>query len=294
MPSAPDFRNLSPNLPSPALPSPIGYGTAGPTATSNNFAPMDGMRESVMSSNGKRRYPVDDQQGRPIPTASGSGMPGPGSEEEGERETSEGLNEKGGNGRYLKQSKRAAQNRAAQQAFRKRKEERVRELEDKEKLLDSYIERDLELARRERGLAEREKRLAEAASGLSSDTAAAILAGPSSPLFASLPDSLADASGPLTPSDALDALEQYLKKAVTESDTEETADSRKAFQRLLQGIDAARTEMVNEKKMHKESRALVGTLRLSLEDLGAENQALRTTIARHGLNVDEEKEKAEA
>lgn len=67
--------------------------------------------------------------------------------------------EKGGNGRGLKQTKRAAQNRAAQQAFRKRKDERAKELEDKEKLLAKYISREEELLRREKEVVDAERKL---------------------------------------------------------------------------------------------------------------------------------------
>ena len=77
--------------------------------------------------------------------------------EEREGSPGGGGEEKGGNGRFLKQTKRAAQNRAAQQAFRKRKEERIRILEEKEIMLSQMSSRERELDRREAAILERER-----------------------------------------------------------------------------------------------------------------------------------------
>lgn len=64
--------------------------------------------------------------------------------------------DKASTGRALKQSKRAAQNRAAQQAFRRRKEDRIKELEEKERQLTAYETRERELLHREETLFKRE------------------------------------------------------------------------------------------------------------------------------------------
>ena len=122
---------------------------------------------------------MDPQSGSPsydIPTSASAGSKRPYIEEidsrdkhedgEGEEgDLSPGGDEKGGNGRLLKQTKRAAQNRAAQQAFRKRKEERIKELEEKESLLNQLAQKEKELDGREACVSRREKLLAAATAG---------------------------------------------------------------------------------------------------------------------------------
>ncbi|KAL7007494.1 hypothetical protein EMMF5_002958 [Cystobasidiomycetes sp. EMM_F5] len=138
---------------------------------------------SSMSGGVKRAFDefvtLDDGDGEAIGSLATNGQPAGETTGTGEGEDSRvpyAAEEKGGNGRYLKQTKRAAQNRTAQQAFRKRKEERTKELEDKEKLLTQYQEKEQELVRREQDLLEREARLAQsqaanATSGSSTTTA---------------------------------------------------------------------------------------------------------------------------
>lgn len=228
------------------------------------------------SSGSKKRSFPDDLEPSLAGSASGPARPSSGAEGSGERETSEGAEEKGGNGRYLKQTKRAAQNRAAQQAFRKRKEERVRELEDKEKLLEGYIDRELELVRRERDLRERENRLVQGGQATTSESTAAaattsttIEASTSTPDLASLfkldpsqiPSSGLSEDSSTGSTEILSILEQLVKRLVDSTGQEA---SKTAYTRLLRGIEATARELTEAKKKHGESRTLIDSLRLSL------------------------------
>ena len=93
----------------------------------------------------------------------------PGASESPKADTRDGLDgnghestekERGGNGRPLVKTKRAEQNRLAQQAHRQRKQHRAKELEDKEKLLEQYIAKEEQLIAREQQLLVREQQLA--------------------------------------------------------------------------------------------------------------------------------------
>ncbi|KAK9900229.1 hypothetical protein P389DRAFT_177059 [Cystobasidium minutum MCA 4210] len=177
--------------------------------------------------------------------------------------------EKGANGRTLKQTKRAAQNRAAQQAFRKRKEERIRELEEKEKVLNSLVARENEIMRRERMLNEREARMGSSAFPYS-------LNGPSSASTAN--DGGAASSGATAAgSTATNDWDRAFASAPVASPVQHIAERLESSNRTN---DILKNEIDALKKQLQDKNALIESLRRSLEDLGAENRNLRDAVGR--------------
>lgn len=203
-----------------------------------------------------------------------------------------GGGDNGASGRVLKNSKRAAQNRAAQQAFRKRKEERIRELEDKERQLQSLQGRADELRRREQELVEREQLFALRQIKAESIAAAAAAAtastnghGPgghgssstSSPGSSSLFPYSAPQSGhseflPLPGhQQRQDQDRAAAAAAAAAAQAEQDARLEDAHKMLLD----AQADYNDLKRQLDERDGLVAALRRSLEDMGSENRQLR-------------------
>lgn len=181
-----------------------------------------------------------------------------------------GSDEKGANGRTLKQTKRAAQNRAAQQAFRKRKEERIRELEEKERVLNALVARENEIVRREKLLAERERSShANQNNGLSTS--------PSLPQGPATSSTSASAS-----TSATNDWDRAFASAPVASPIQHIAERLEASNRAN---DILRKELEHLKDQLEDKGALVDSLRRSLEDLGAENRSLRDAIGRQSLEA---------
>lgn len=190
-------------------------------------------------------------------------------------EDTNGTDEKGANGRTLKQTKRAAQNRAAQQAFRKRKEERIRELEEKEKVLQSLVARENEIMRRERILAERERSLPYVGSSSNNGTGAS--AGPPSS-SGNVPVGSATAA----PSNATNDWDRAFASAPVASPIQHIAERLESSNRTN---DLLKNEVDALKKQLQDKNALVESLRRSLEDLGAENRSLRDAVGRSSMDA---------
>lgn len=173
--------------------------------------------------------------------------------------------EKGANGRTLKQTKRAAQNRAAQQAFRKRKEERIRELEEKEKVLHALVARENEIIRKEKILAERERAVAAAQNGPSS---------------LHPEDRRGDSSHqqhPPSSSSATNDWDRAFANAPVASPLQHIAERLEASNRANEVL---RAEIEQLKDRLSDKANLIDSLRRSLEDLGAENRSLREAVGR--------------
>lgn len=169
-----------------------------------------------------------------------------------------GDDQKGANGRTLKQTKRAAQNRAAQQAFRKRKEERIKELEDKEKVLNALVARENEIIRKEKVLAEREQALARNGASIHGHEGR--------------PEATVSASTPAT-----NDWDRAFANAPVASPLQHIAERLEASNRT---VEALRTENEQLKDRLTDKTNLIESLRRSLEDLGAENRSLRDAVGR--------------
>lgn len=186
-------------------------------------------------------------------------------------------NKKGANGRTLKQTKRAAQNRAAQQAFRKRKEERIKELEEKEKILNNLVARENELIKKERILAEKENAfMRNKQHGIATTATAPTPGGPSGPSSSSQ-HSAGDASSATSASTAATATNDWdraFASAPVASPIQHIAERLEASNRANEAL-RAEIEQLKDRLMDKSN--LIESLRRSLEDLGAENRNLRET-----------------
>lgn len=186
--------------------------------------------------------------------------------------------EKGANGRTLKQTKRAAQNRAAQQAFRKRKEERIRELEEKEKVLSSLVARENEIVRREKMLAERE-RLASNSNNATSSLGLPQNGSSESSGGRGGPSATTPASGIASTTNDWD---RAFASAPVASPVQHIAERLESSNRTN---DLLKLEIDTLNKSLMDKIALVESLRRSLEDLGAENRNLRDALGRSSASL---------
>lgn len=200
----------------------------------------------------------------------------PGGAGGGDRDTGNNSDEKGANGRTLKQTKRAAQNRAAQQAFRKRKEERIRELEEKEKVLNSLVARENEIVRREKILAERERLASNSNSNNATFSSSGLPQNGSSESAVGRggPSGAATSSGTTSTTNDWD---RAFASAPVASPVQHIAERLESSNRTN---DLLKLENDNLNKSLMDKIALVESLRRSLEDLGAENRNLRDALGR--------------
>lgn len=214
-------------------------------------------------------------------------------EEIGSPQTGDDSNDKkGANGRTLKQTKRAAQNRAAQQAFRKRKEERIKELEEKEKILNNLVARETELVKKERILAERENAfIRNSQHGNPAIAAQGATSGPSSSQQAGGEASSSSSASMSTATTATNDWDRAFASAPVASSIQHVAERLEASNRANEAL-RSEIEQLKDRLMDKSN--LIESLRRSLEDLGAENRSLRDANRKQAQVLEMQTEHARA
>jgi len=276
------------------LPSPSMLSTGVPLSGSRGSASPGNYTSS--SSYGQKRSYMEHDTASP---EAGSSLDEP-VKEEGDDSTlsaasgAAGENGAGGSGsssgRALKNTKRAAQNRAAQQAFRKRKEERIKELEEKEKELQLLRSRSEDLRRKEQDLIEREQLFALRQIKAESMAAASASSSNGHTTNHVSPSTASSSHFPYATSTTLPHLQQQQQHAQSQGQANHHIAASLSQQQQQQQHSAEQDARLDDAhKMLLEAQAdynelkcqlderdgLIAALRRSLEDLGAENRALR-------------------